>query len=291
MLKSMTGYGRSRYEIDGRTYVIEIKSVNHKYNDLTVKMPRFLNPLEDKIRKTVSESISRGKIDVYINFQNYSDKGKNIKVNTELAKVYIGELQRLADETGIVNNINVIDISKFPEILNIEDENDLELIWSELKVSLDEAISNFIEMRKVEGNKMALDIKARLNSIAGIVEEITTYSATVVEDYIAKLETRVKELMKTDVVDEARLAQEIVIYSDKSSIEEELTRLRSHISQFHNFLESDIAIGKKMDFLVQEMNREVNTIGSKANSLDITNRVILIKTEIENIREQIQNIE
>lgn len=291
MLKSMTGYGRSRYEIDGRTYVIEIKSVNHKYNDLTVKMPRFLNPLEDKIRKTVSESISRGKIDVYINFQNYSDKGKNIKVNTELAKVYIGELQRLADETGIVNNINVIDISKFPEILNIEDENDLELIWSELKVSLDEAISNFIEMRKVEGNKMAIDIKERLNSIATIVEEITTYSATVVEDYIAKLETRVKELMKTDVVDETRLAQEIVIYSDKSSIEEELTRLRSHISQFHNFLESDIAIGKKMDFLVQEMNREVNTIGSKANSLDITNRVILIKTEIENIREQIQNIE
>lgn len=291
MLKSMTGYGRSRYEIDGRTYVIEIKSVNHKYNDLTIKMPRFLNPLEDKIRKTVSESISRGKIDVYINFQNYSDKGKNIKVNTELAKVYIGELQRLADETGIVNNINVIDISKFPEILNIEDENDLELIWNELKVSLDEAISNFIEMRKVEGNKMAIDIKERLNSIARIVEEITSYSATVVEDYIAKLENRVKELMKTDVVDETRLAQEIVIYSDKSSIEEELTRLRSHISQFHNFLESDIAIGKKMDFLVQEMNREVNTIGSKANSLDITNRVILIKTEIENIREQIQNIE
>ena len=291
MLKSMTGYGRSRYEIDGRTYIIEIKSVNHKYNDLTVKMPRFLNPLEDKIRKTVSESISRGKIDVYINFQNYSDKGKNIKVNTELAKVYIGELQRLADETGIVNNINVIDISKFPEILNIEDENDLDLIWGELKISLEEAISNFVEMRTIEGNKMALDIKSRLDSIAGIVAEITEYSATVVEDYIAKLETRVKELMKTDVVDETRLAQEIVIYSDKSSIEEELTRLRSHISQFHTLLQQDNAIGKKMDFLVQEMNREVNTIGSKANSLDITNRVILIKTEIENIREQIQNIE
>lgn len=291
MLKSMTGYGRSRYEIDGRTYIIEIKSVNHKYNDLTVKMPRFLNPLEDKIRKTVSESISRGKIDVYINFQNYSDKGKNIKVNTELAKVYIGELQRLADETGIVNNINVIDISKFPEILNIEDENDLDLIWGELKISLEEAISNFVEMRTIEGNKMALDIKSRLDSIAEIVAEITEYSATVVEDYIAKLETRVKELMKTDVVDETRLAQEIVIYSDKSSIEEELTRLRSHISQFHTLLQQDNAIGKKMDFLVQEMNREVNTIGSKANSLDITNRVILIKTEIENIREQIQNIE
>ena len=291
MLKSMAGYGRSRYEIDGRTYIIEIKSVNHKYNDLTVKMPRFLNPLEDKIRKTVSESISRGKIDVYINFQNYSDKGKNIKVNTELAKVYIGELQRLADETGIVNNINVIDISKFPEILNIEDENDLDLIWGELKISLEEAISNFVEMRTIEGNKMALDIKSRLDSIAGIVAEITEYSATVVEDYIAKLETRVKELMKTDVVDETRLAQEIVIYSHKSSIEEELTRLRTHISHFHTLLQQDNAIGKKMDFLVQEMNREVNTIGSKANSLDITNRVILIKTEIENIREQIQNIE
>ena len=290
-MKSMTGFGRAKLEKNNRIYSIEIKSVNHKYNDLTVKMPRFLNPLEDKIRKTVSESISRGKIDVYINFQNYSDKGKNIKVNTELAKVYIGELQRLADETGIVNNINVIDISKFPEILNIEDENDLDLIWGELKISLEEAISNFVEMRTIEGNKMALDIKSRLDSIAEIVAEITEYSATVVEDYIAKLETRVKELMKTDVVDETRLAQEIVIYSDKSSIEEELTRLRSHISQFHTLLQQDNAIGKKMDFLVQEMNREVNTICSKANSLDITNRVILIKTEIENIREQIQNIE
>ena len=172
-----------------------------------------------------------------------------------------------------------------------EDENDLDLIWGELKISLEEAISNFVEMRTIEGNKMALDIKSRLDSIAEIVAEITEYSATVVEDYIAKLETRVKELMKTDVVDETRLAQEIVIYSDKSSIEEELTRLRSHISQFHTLLQQDNAIGKKMDFLVQEMNREVNTIGSKANSLDITNRVILIKTEIENIREQIQNIE
>lgn len=291
MIRSMTGFGRSDYEVDGRTYTVEIKSVNHKYNDVSVKLPRFLNSLEDGIRKKVSNSISRGKVDVYITFENYSSQGTNIKINKELAKEYIKNLKELSEETGVKYEINVIDISKLPDILKIEDNGNEELISSELNIATDEAIKNFIEMRCIEGEKLALDIKRRLDLIEDKILEIEKYSSTLVTDYMEKLEARVKELMKTDVVDENRLAQEIVIFSDKCSIEEELTRLNSHISQFNKLLQESSPIGKKFDFLVQEMNREVNTIGSKANCLEITNRVIDIKTEIENIREQVQNIE
>jgi uncharacterized protein (TIGR00255 family) len=287
----MTGFGRGKYEVDGRTYTVEIKSVNHKYNDISVKLPKFLNCLEDGIRKQISNSIARGKVDVFITFENYSNKGTNIRINKELAKVYIKEMQELAEETNIINNINVMDITRLPDILNIDDEADEELISNELNIALNDAIQKFVQMREIEGEKLIQDIENRLNSIAEKVEEMAKYSSTLVEEYIEKLENRVKELMKTDVVDETRLAQEIVIYSDKCSIEEELTRLRSHISQFRTLLKGSSPIGKKIDFLVQEMNRETNTIGSKANCLEITNRVIDIKTELENIREQIQNIE
>ena len=291
MIRSMTGFGRGNYEQDGRTYTVEIKSVNHKYNDVTVKLPRFLNSLEDGIRKKVSSSISRGKVDVYITFENYSSQGTNIKINKELAKEYIRNLRELAEETGVNYEVDVIDISKLPDILKIEETSNDELIWPELSIAIDEAIANFVNMRCVEGEKLAADMKNRLDVVETKIKEITQYSSTLVTDYMEKLHTRVKELMKTDVVDETRLAQEIVIFSDKSSIEEELTRLNSHISQFNKLLKEASPIGKKFDFLVQEMNREVNTIGSKANCLEITNRVIDIKTEIENIREQVQNIE
>ena len=291
MIRSMTGFGRANYELDGRTYTVEIKSVNHKYNDITVKLPRFLNSLEDGIRKKVSNGISRGKVDVYITFENYSSQGTNIKINKDLAKEYIKNLQDLADETGINYDVNVIDISKLPDILKIEETSNEDLIWPELSIALDEAIKNFVDMRCIEGEKLASDMKNRLDLIETKIAEIAKYSSTLVTDYMEKLNARVKELMKSDVVDETRLAQEIVIFSDKCSIEEELTRLNSHISQFNKLLKESSPIGKKFDFLVQEMNREVNTIGSKANCLEITNRVIDIKTEIENIREQIQNIE
>jgi uncharacterized protein (TIGR00255 family) len=291
MVRSMTGFGRGKYEIDGRNYTVEIKSVNHKYNDISIKLPKFLNCLEDGIRKQISSAIARGKVDVFITFENYSSKGTNIRINKELAKVYIKEMQDLAEETNIINNINVMDITRLPDILNIDDEADEELISNELHIALNEAIQNFVQMRENEGEKLIEDIEIRLNQISEKVEEIAKFSATLVEEYIEKLENRVKELMKTDVVDETRLAQEIVIYSDKCSIEEELTRLRSHISQFIKLLKESSPIGKKIDFLVQEMNRETNTIGSKANCLEITNRVIDIKTELENIREQVQNIE
>lgn len=291
MIKSMTGFGRATHEVDGRTYTVEIKSVNHKYNDINIRLPRFLNSVEDELRKQIQASISRGKVDVFINFENYSDKGFNIRINKNLAKEYLTELKSLAEETGVLYELSVIDVSKLPDILKMEEDGDEELIAGELKIALAEALKNFVDMRTKEGQKLSEDMKKRIDWIEVKVSEIAKFSSTLVEEYIEKLEARVKELMKTDVVDETRLAQEIVIYSDKCSIEEELTRLRSHISQFNELLKGSSPIGKKFDFLVQEMNREVNTIGSKANCLEITNRVIDIKTEIENIREQIQNIE
>ena len=291
MIRSMTGFGRGTYEIDGRKYIIEIKSVNHKYNDVSVKLPRILISLEDGIKKQISSNIARGKVDVFVTFEDYSEKAINIRINKTLAKEYIKQFKELADETGIDFSPTIMEISKLPDILKLEESDETDQISSELNIALEEAISNFVEMRAQEGEKLVIDMKKRIDWIEGKVEEISKFSATLVPEYIEKLDARIKEYLKTDVIDESRLAQEIVIYSDKCSIEEELTRLRSHISQFNNLLKADSPVGKKFDFLVQEMNREVNTIGSKANSLDITNRVIEIKTEIENIREQVQNIE
>ena len=291
MIKSMTGFGRGNYENDGRIYSIEIKSVNHKYTDINVRIPRFLNSMEDKIRKKISSAISRGKVDVFVNFENYSNKGTKIRINKDLAKEYISELKKLSEETGVRFDISVIDVSKLPEILKIEDIDDDELIAKELMQALDEAVENFIKMREIEGEKLVQDIEKRIYLIQEKVNEITDFSGNIVEEYMKKLEIRVNELLKPGTVDENRLMQEIVIFSDKSSIEEELTRLRSHISKFLTLIKKESPIGKKLDFLIQEMNREINTIGSKANCLEITNRVIEIKTEIENIREQIQNIE
>lgn len=292
MIKSMTGFGRGKYENEGREYTVEIKSVNHKYSDVSVKLPRQISYLEENVRKEVSKKISRGKIDVFITMQDYSEKGKSIKINTEIAKIYISELKQLAEETGISSNIEVMDISKLPEVLNISNEENEELYWEELQIALNEALDRFVSMREIEGNKICEDFKLRIDRIKEKLSYIYSFSAGLVEEYIVKLNTRVKELMKTDIIDENRLAQEIVIFSDKSSIQEELTRLDSHISQFLDLINNaNGPIGKKCDFIVQEMNREVNTIGSKANSMDISKGVIELKTEIEDIREQIQNIE
>lgn len=291
MIKSMTGFGRGKYEIDGRFYTVEIKAVNHKYSDISIRMPKFLNSFENEVRKTIINNITRGKIDVNINFENYGSEGNIIHFNTELAKEYVKGLKELAKETGINCDLNAIDISKMPEILKVDTEENEEKIKDELMIALNEALQNFVNMRETEAQKLIEDIKNRIDFVEKKVSEIEGYSSTLVQDYIKKLEVRVKELMENKVVDENRLAQEIVIFSDKSSIEEELTRLKSHINQFKNFTNGESPIGKKFDFLIQEMNREVNTIGSKANCLEITNRVIELKTEIENIREQIQNIE
>ena len=292
MIKSMTGFGRSIYENEGREYIIEIKSVNNRFSDINIKMPRSLNYLEEAVKKKVLNHVSRGKIDVFITFNNNSDLGKSIKLNTEIAKKYITELKKLSKETEIIDNINIMDISKFPDVLNIKIEEDAEeVIGQELLKASNEAIKSFIDMREKEGVKIKQDLENRIKIVSEKINEISNISTGLVEEYIVKLETRIKELLKTDVVDQSRLAQEVVIYSDKCSVEEELTRLKSHISQFLNLINEDVAVGKKLDFLIQEMNRETNTIGSKANNLEITNLVVDIKTELENVREQVQNIE
>ncbi len=291
-MNSMTGFGRAKLEKEEREYLVEIRSVNHKYSDITIKAPRNLLYLEDKIRKSILNRITRGKIDVFVSYANYGVEGKNVIINKELAKLYIQELSELAEQNDIPSGIRASEISKLPDVMNIQMEEDSsELIWTELSECLESAIDNFIEMRAIEGNKIKQDLFERLQSIEKNVDEISNYSTGLVEEYVVKLQERIKEILKTDIIDQARLAQEAVIYSDKCSVEEEITRLKSHILQFNKLLESNVPCGKKLDFLVQEMNREINTIGSKSGRLEITNLVIEIKTQIEDVREQIQNIE
>ncbi len=290
MIKSMTGYGRGKYDNDSREYLVEIKSVNNRYSDISVKLPKSISYLEEKIKKKITEKVSRGKIDVYITFYNNSTKGKNIKFNRELAKLYIEELRKLAKENSIKEDIQVTEISKFPDVLTIENNDDEEIIWSELKISLEEAIDGLVKMKEVEGKKLYDDLLNRINYIQEKVEIISKNSTRLIKEYIVKLETRIKELLNTENIDENRLAMETVIYADKCSVEEEITRLNSHIYQFKELLKENV-VGKKLDFIIQEMNRETNTIGSKSSSIEITNLVVEIKTMLEDIREQVQNIE
>lgn len=290
MIRSMTGYGRGKYEIDSREYTVEIKSVNNRYCDISVKLPRSISYLEDKIKKEITSKVSRGKIDVFITFYNNSTKGKSIKFNRELASMYIAELRELAKENLINSDIQVTEISKFPDVLTVENNEDEELIWNELQNPLNEAISNFINMKETEGKKIYEDLSSRIEDIQNKINIISANSTRLIKDYVVKLETRIKELLNTENIDENRLAMETVIYADKCSVEEEITRLNSHTSQFKDLIKESV-VGKKLDFLIQEMNRETNTIGSKSSSIEITNLVVEMKTQIEDIREQIQNIE
>jgi TIGR00255 family protein len=289
----MTGFGRAKLEKNDRIYNIEIKSVNHKYSDISVKLPKSLIYVEDKIKKQISLKIARGKIDVFVSFENYSAKGKDIIVNEELVKKYLEKFKLLAEQNNLSQEIPVAEIIKLPEVLTIkETEDEEDTIQSELLECLEQAINNFVEMREAEANKIKEDLEARINDVEQSVQKISTYSTRLVEEYVVKLEERIKEILKTDVIDEARLAMEVVLYADKCSVEEELTRLKSHIDQFRTLINSkEGPVGKKLDFLIQEMNRETNTMGSKSGSLEITNLVVDIKTKLEDIREQIQNIE
>ena len=291
MIKSMTGFGRSKLVKNYREYQVEIRAVNHKYSDITIKMPRNLSYLEDCIRTIILNKIKRGKIDVFITFENYSKDGKKIQINKEIAKNYIQTLKELAQEEKIQSNIEVTDIAKLPDVLTVKSIEDEESIKAEVSIAVEEALEKLIAMRKAEGEKISKDLLKRMQSIDAKIKEISEFSTGLINQYVVKLEERVKELLKTEEIDKTRIAQEVVIYADKCSIEEEITRLNSHISQFTNLIKTEEAIGKKMDFIIQEMNRETNTIGAKSNSLEITNRVIDIKTQLEDIREQIQNIE
>ena len=292
MIRSMTGYGKQSLNVEKREYQVEIKSVNHRYLDINIKLPKSISYLEDTIKKEISAKIKRGKIDVFITFENNSQEGKNITINKELAKLYIEQLKELAQEEKILNNIEVMDIAKLPDILIVKNDEEDEKIQNELIEVVQGAISKIIEMKNIEGNKIEQDLLQRIDKIENKIVEISAKSTGLIEEYVVKLEKRIKEILKTEVLDKSRLAQEVVIYADKCSIEEEVTRLKSHIYQFRNLISNNNeTIGKKLDFLIQEMNRETNTIGSKANNLEITNGVIDIKTELEDIREQIQNIE
>ena len=291
MIKSMTGYGKSNQTKGEREYQVEIKSVNHRFLDISVKMPRVLSYLEETVKKEISTKVKRGKIDVLITFQNNTTEGKDIKINTELAKIYINELKKLAVQEAVSANIEVIEVAKLPDVLIMQNKQEDETIKNELIETVTQATENLVQMRKIEGNKIAEDLRVRTKRIQEKVKEISSLSTGLIEEYVVKLESRIKEILKNQEVDPTRLAQEVVIYADKCSVEEEITRLKSHISQFEKLLDTEEAVGKKLDFIIQEMNRETNTIGSKANQLEITNDVIDVKTELENIREQIQNIE
>ena len=291
MIKSMTGYGKSSLSINSREYQIEIKAVNHKYIDTNIKMPRIISYLEEDIRKLIASKIKRGKIDISISFENYSKDGNDIRINTDLAKMYIQNLRQLAEEENISANIEVTEITRFPDVLTIKSNLDENQMKTELLQAAEDAINQLINMRQVEGERISRDILAKIAQIEEKKQEIFMLSSGLIDEYVVKLESRIKELLKTEDLDKSRLMQEVVIYADKCSVEEEITRLTSHIEQLRNLINTDEPSGKKMDFIIQEMNRETNTIGSKANNLEITNRVVDIKTILEDVREQIQNIE
>lgn len=291
-MRSMTGYGRASLEKENRNYQIEMKSVNHKYSDITIKLPKTLTYLEDKMKKQIGASISRGKVDVFVSFENNSGEGKDIIVNHKMVKKYMDAFYTLAEENQLALSIPVTEVIKLPEVLSVQTiETKEDVIEQEVMACLQEAIQHFVEMREVEGNKIKEDLLDRVEQVEKEILKFSEYSAGLVEEYVVKLRQRVKDMLQSDKIEESRIAQEAVIFADRTSIEEEVTRLKSHVMQMKNLLEEKKPVGKKMDFLIQEMNREVNTIGSKSANLDITNLVIDLKTMLEDIREQIQNIE
>jgi len=292
MVKSMTGFGRGTIEEQGKGYVIEIKSVNHRYLDVNIKMPRNLISLEENIRKTISQKLNRGKVDVFITQNSYATSNVAANFNAPLADSYFKTLNEIKNRYEVRDDISVSLIARFPDVITLNvQEDDLETIWNTLMIPLNDALELLIQMRIKEGLKLKEDILNRCNYIKELVDKVTIKSPQVVSEYKEKLQKRLKDLLEDTHIDENRIAMEVAVFADKSNIDEEIVRLNSHIIQMKDTLAADETIGRKLDFIVQEMNREANTIGSKANNLDITNIVLDIKNEIEKIREQVQNIE
>lgn len=294
MVKSMTGFGRATSdEGKEKSFSLEMKSVNHRYLDINVRMPRSMVALEDKIRRVISEKLNRGKVDVFINCKNYG-KGQGVaKLNLEFAESYISCLKELKDKFGeLENDITLSLVARHPEVISIEEkEDDLEEVWLEIRSLLEVALNNMIEMREQEGKKLAEDILLKCSDVENLVSLIESKSQVIVDSYRKKLEERLKDLLGNIEVDENRVAMEVTMFADKATIDEEIIRLNSHIGQLRNTLALNEPIGRKLDFLIQEMNREANTIASKSTDLEITNSVINIKNIIEKIREQVQNME
>ena len=294
MIKSMTGFGRGEYTDGKRSIIAEIKSVNHRYSDITVKMPRRYTFAEDKIKNTVKEKIRRGKVDVSIIVDNIAENDVNIRLNTMLAKQYYDNLTELRSEFDLSGDISLQFMASLPDVMKvIPDVEDEEEITNAILIPVAEAAANLEKMRAVEGEKLAEDLIAKGEHVKEILDRIEERAPQVVVDYTAKLKERIQELVGSAVqIPEDRILVEAAVFADKCAIDEEITRLNSHLIQLRNIIEkSSQPEGKKLDFLVQEMNREANTIGSKANDITITNYMLEIKSEIEKIREQVQNIE
>jgi len=293
MVKSMTSFGRSQSnEGNIHLFSIEMKSVNNRYLDINVRLPKFILSLEEEIRKIINKRLNRGKVDVFINYKNYGEGNAKPKLNMALAKSYYNCLKELSNTLGIIDDITVSKIAKFPEVITLEvEEENLEDILGELISLLNLALDSMVEMRAHEGEKLKEDILLKLKDIEEYVNNIETYSMEIPKQYKARLEERLQELTKGVILDEERLAMEVAILADKAAVDEEITRLYSHLDQMRKTLKLNEPIGRKLDFIVQEMNRETNTIGSKSNDMHMTNTVINIKNLIEKIREQVQNIE
>ncbi len=298
-MKSMTGFGRGAYEDKDFSITVEMKTVNHRYNEVAIRLPRFMNPLEDKIRKTILKTVSRGRIDVFINADYTTSDNATLKVDGNLAAAYHKAFQEIAaaigNEEATLNPASeIMSIARCPDVVNVKEGFfDVESVWPKVEVALNQALDNLVAMRETEGNNIYGDFVYRADLIAEKLALIEERSPQVVAEYQAKLSERLNNLLADHniTVEPERLLQEVAIFADRTSITEEIVRLKSHIKQFKTIIASDQPIGRKLDFLIQEFNREANTIASKANDYTLAQIVVEIKAEIEKIREQIQNIE
>ncbi len=292
MISSMTGYGKAEQILGGRNIIIEIKSVNSRYFEYSSRMPRAYNFLEDKIKKLLNEEIKRGKTELNLSIQDIDSKDTQIEINKQLVINYNDALNEIASIIGKTNNVNAEALSRFQDVLIIsKKQEDEDTLWTDIRQVANIALNNFCQMRLQEGNKLKEDILSRIVNIENMVEQIKANSEERVQKYKDKLYTRLLEVLQSTNIDESRILTEAAIFADKTAVDEETVRLHSHFEQFRQILNEGGAVGRKLDFLTQELNRETNTIGSKCSEISITRIVIEIKAEIEKIREQVQNIE
>ncbi len=292
MIKSMTGYGRAEFADENLKITVEIKSVNNRYLDIGIKMPRQLGMLEASIRTELKKYISRGKVDVYISYEDLKQANMQVKYNSKIAGEYLKYLGQMAQEYGLDNDIRVTSLSKFPDVFTMEEEPmDPVQLWDSLRAVVCEAAENFLQTRIREGQFLRNDLIGKLDEMQGYVDFITERSPQIVTAYRQRLYDKVKELLAETVIDDSRIIQEVTIYADKVCVDEELVRLQSHINATREALDGSEGVGRKLDFIAQEMNRESNTILSKSDDLEVSDRAIGLKTTVEKVREQIQNIE
>lgn len=292
MLKSMTGYGRAQKILNGRDIIVEIRSVNHRYYEYTSRIPRTYSYIDEKLKALLKTGISRGKVDVAVTINNIEGKDSEIAVNKSIAEGYVSALRGISDELGLKDDLTLSNLIKLPDIFNIQKTpDDEEMVWNDVYEVTNEALEKFIDMRGIEGKLLGENIIEKADYILEMVEKVEELSPQTVENYRNRLYKKLSEVLEDKNIDDQRILTEAAVFSEKIAVDEETVRLRSHISQLKTILESDEAVGRKLDFVVQEINREVNTIGSKAQDLNVTKIVVEMKSEIEKIREQIQNIE